>query len=69
MEKQQKSSEIGWIDENNHVFIMVTVGAIAGELNWEEADNIAAVDELEKFGLIEITTKGENLKVYLKRFV
>jgi predicted transcriptional regulator len=60
---------MGWIDENNYVFIMVTVGAIAGELNWNEADAMAAVEELEKFGLLEIAEKGKTLKVYLKRFV
>ncbi|MFR4352628.1 MAG: replication initiator protein A [Roseburia sp.] len=69
MEKQQRSSEMGWIDENNHVFIMVTARAIASELNWEEADTIAAVEELERFDLLEIAEKGENLKLYLKRFV
>lgn len=69
LEKQQKSVEMGWIDENNHVYIEASAGAIAQELNWEKEDIIAAVEELEGFGLLEITEKNKTSKVYLKRFV
>lgn len=69
LEKQQKSVEMGWIDEKNHVYILVNTGVIAQELNWENTDAVAAVEELEGFGLLEIIEKNKTLKVYLKRFV
>ena len=69
MEKQQKSAEMGWIDTHDHVFIMVNVAAVSTELNWESFETIAAIEELERFGLLEIAEKDEGMKLYLKRFV
>ena len=69
MEKQQKSVEMGWIDTHDHVFIMVNVAAVSTELNWESFETIAAIEELEKFGLLKIAEKAEDMKLYLKRFV
>ena len=69
MEKQQKSAEMGWVDTQDHVFIMVNVAAVSTELNWESFETIAAIEELESFGLLEIVEKGEGMKLYLKRFV
>lgn len=69
MEKQQKSVEMAWIDSQNHVYIMVDLAAIGVELNWEESEAVAAIEELEEFGLLEITEKDEGMKLYLKRFV
>ena len=69
MEKQQKSVEMGWIDEKDHAYILANVIAIGAELNWDEAEAIAAVEELERFGLVEIAEKSEEIKLYLKRFV
>ena len=69
MEKQQISVEIGWIDEKEHVYIQANVVAISAELNWDEAEAIAAIEELERFGLVEIAEKSEEIKLYLKRFV
>lgn len=69
MEKQQKSVEMGWIDTQDHVFIWVNAAAIGVELNWEESEAVAAIEELEKFGLLEIAEKAEDMKLYLKRFV
>ena len=69
LEKQQKSVEMGWIDTQDHVFIWVNAAAIGAELNWEESEAVAAIEELEKFGLLEIAEKDEVMKLYLKRFV
>lgn len=69
MEKQQDAVEMGWIDENNHVYIVVNPGAIAKELNWDLTEVTNSVEELEKYGLLEISERAENIKVYLKRFV
>jgi Mn-dependent DtxR family transcriptional regulator len=69
MEKQQKSVEMGWIDEKNHVFILVNVAEIGAELNWNESDVVAATNELEKFGLVEMIENVDGMKLYLKRFV
>ena len=69
LEKQQKSVEMGWIDEKDHVYILANVIAIGAELNWDETEALAAVEELERFGLVEIIEKSEDLKLYLKRFV
>lgn len=69
MEKQQKSVEMGWIDEKDHVYILANVAAIGAELNWAETEALAAVEELERFGLVEIAEKSEDIKLYLKRFV
>lgn len=69
MEKQQKSVEMGWIDEKKHVYIQANVVAISTELNWDEAEVLVAVEELERFGLVEIAEKSEEIKLYLKRFV
>lgn len=69
MEKQQKSAEMGWINTHDHVFIMVNVAAVSTELNWESFETIAAIEELERFGLLEIEEKAEDMKLYLKRFV
>lgn len=72
MEKQQKSVEMGWIDEKDHVFIMINPAEIGAELNWSKSDVVTATDELEKFGLAQIADKAEkdeNMKLYLKRFV
>ena len=69
MEKQQKSVEMGWIDEKDHVYILANVIAIGAELNWDEAEVLAAVEELERFGLLDIAEKDESMKIYLKRFV
>ena len=65
MEKQQKSVEMGWVDEREYVFIMVNLVEIGAELNWSKSD-------VEKFGLVEIADKpekAEKMKLYLKRFV
>ncbi len=72
MEKQQKSVEMGWIDEKDHVFIMINPAEIGAELNWSKSDVVTATNELEKFGLVQIADKAEkaeNVKLYLKRFV
>lgn len=69
MEKQQKSVEMGWIDEKDHAYILANIVAIGTELNWDEAEVLAAVEELERFGLVEIAEKSEDIKLYLKRFV
>lgn len=69
MEKQQKSVELGWIDSQDHVFIMINPAAVSTELNWESFETIAAIEELEIFGLLEIAEKDEGMKLYLKRFV
>ena len=69
MEKQQISVEMGWIDEKEHVYIQANVVAISAELNWDEAEALAAIEELERFGLVEIAEKSEEIKLYLKRFV
>lgn len=52
MEKQQKSAEMGWIDEKDHAYILANIVAIGTELNWDEAEVLAAVEELERFGLV-----------------
>ena len=69
MEKQQKSVEMGWIDEKDHAYILANIVAIGTELNWDEAEVLAAVEELERFGLVEIAEKSEEIKLYPKRFV
>ena len=69
MEKQQKSVEMGWIDEKDHAYILANIVAIGTELNWDSAETIAAIEELERFGLLEIAEKAEDMKLYLKRFV
>lgn len=69
MEKQQKSAEMGWVDTQDHVFVMVNVAAIGAELNWEESETVSAIEELKEFGLLEIAEKEEEMKLYLKRFV
>ena len=69
MEKQQKSVEMGWIDEKDYAYILANIVAIGTELNWDEAEVLAAVEELERFGLVEIAEKSEDIKLYLKRFV
>lgn len=69
MEKQQKSVEMGWIDEKDHAYILANIVAIGTELNWDESEALAAVEELERFGLVEIAEKSEDIKLYLKRFV
>lgn len=69
MEKQQKSVEMGWIDEKNHVYILANVATIGAELNWGEAEVLAALEELERFGLVESAEKYEDMKIYLKKFV
>ena len=48
---------------------MVNTAAIGAELNWEESEAVAAIEELEKYGLLEIAEKDESMKLYLKRFV
>lgn len=65
---QQKSVEMGWIDEKDHAYILANIVAIGTELNWDEAEVLAAVEELERFGLVEIAEKSEDIKLYLKRF-
>ena len=69
MEKQQKSVEMGWIDEKDRAYILANIVAIGTELNWDETEALAAVEELERFDLVEIIEKSEDLKLYLKRFV
>ena len=69
MEKQQKSVEMGWIDEKDHAYILANIVAISAELNWDEEEVLGAVEELERFGLVEIAEKFEDIKLYLKRFV
>ena len=69
MEKQQKSVEMGWIDGKDHAYILANIVAIGTELNWDETEALAAVEELERFGLVEIIEKSEDIKLYLKRFV
>lgn len=44
MEKQQKSVEMGWIDERNHVYILVNKVVIGAELNRSESDVGAATN-------------------------
>lgn len=68
VEKQQKSVEMGWIDEKDHVYILANETAIGAELNWAEAEVLAALEELERFGLVEIAEKSEDIKLYLKKF-
>lgn len=46
MEKQQKSVEMGWIDTQDHVFIQVNAATIGVELNWDESEVVAAIEEL-----------------------
>ena len=69
MEKQQKSVEMGWIDEKDHAYILANIVAIGTELNWDYAETIAAIEELERFGLLEMEKKAVDMKLYLKRFV
>ncbi len=69
MEKQQKSVEMGWIDEKDHVYILANETVIGAELNRDEAEVLAALEELERFGLVEIAEKSDDIKLYLKRFV
>ena len=69
MEKQQKSVEMGWIDEKDHAYILANIVAIGAELNWEESETVSAIEELKEFGLLEIAEKSEDIKLYLKRFV
>ena len=69
MEKQQKSVEKGWVDCHDHVFIMVDPVAVSTELNWDILETVVAIEELERFGLLEIAEKSEDMKLYLKRFV
>ena len=69
MEKQQKSVEKGWVDCHDHVFIMVDPVAVSTELNWDILETVVAIEELERFGLLEIAEKAEDMKLYLKRFV
>ena len=69
MEKQQKSVEMGGIDTQDYVYVLVNTAVIGAELNWEESEAVAAIEELEKYGLLEITEKAESMKLYLKRFV
>ena len=57
------------IDEKDHAYILANIVAIGTELNWDEAEVLAAVEELERFDLVEIIEKSEDLKLYLKRFV
>lgn len=57
------------IDEKDHAYILANIVAIGTELNWDEAEVLAAVEELERFGLVEIAEKFEDIKLYLKRFV
>ena len=59
----------GLIDEKDHAYILANIVAIGTELNWDEAEVLAAVEELERFGLVEIAEKSEEIKLYLKRFV
>ena len=49
--------------------ILANIVAIGTELNWDEAEVLAAVEELERFGLVETAEKSEDIKLYLKRFV
>ena len=65
LEKQQESVKMGWIDEKNHVYIMVDTEKLSSEINDIEADVAEAMKELEQVGLLEI----EDKKVYLKKFV
>ena len=57
------------IDEKDHAYILANIVAIGTELNWDESEALAAVEELERFGLVEIAEKSEEIKLYLKRFV
>lgn len=61
MEKQQKSVEMGWIDEKEHVYILVNADMIGAELNWSKSDVITAIEELEKFGLAQIADKAKKV--------
>ena len=51
------------------MYFKANVIAIGAELNWDEAEVLGAVEELERFGLVEIAEKSEDIKLYLKRFV
>lgn len=76
IEKQQKSTEMGWIDEKNHVYIIVSMEKLAAEINGDIGNIAAAMEELEQVGLLEMAEDGatvfstkNNRKVYLKRFL
>jgi hypothetical protein len=74
LEKQQDSSKMGWIDDNNHVYIIVNAEKLAIELNWNVEDTMAAIEELKNVGLLEmeeetVFSRIDDRKVYLKRFV
>ncbi len=67
MEKQQQSANLGWIDEQNHVYIIVVASVLMQELNWQAQELNEAMQELEQIGLLEITST-DRTKVYLKRY-
>ena len=78
LEKQQQSAKMGWIDENNHAYIMMEVEELGKELNWDVTNTVAAIQELEDIGLLELEGLQDaasvdsaitHRKVYLKRFV
>ena len=73
-EKQQESTKMGWIDENNHVYILISVEALAKEMNWNAVSTVAAIEELVNIGLLEMevapaATEMKDRKAYLKRLV
>ena len=69
MEKQQKSVEMGWIDDKDHVYILADATSIGAELNWDETEVVVAIEELERLGLAEIADRADKIKLYLKRHV
>src|SRR5574344_1725946 len=78
LEKQQQSTKMGWIDENNHAYIIMEAEELGKELNWDVANTLAATQELEDIGLLELEASQDiasadsavtRRKVYLKRFV
>lgn len=78
LEKQQESAKMGWIDENNHTYIMMDVEKLGKELNWDVTNTLLAIGELEDIGLLELENAQDalsvdadlaSIKAYLKRFV
>ncbi len=65
MEKQRVAVENKWVDDMNHVYILVNVDMLAAELNWMVEELQQSLLELEQVGLLEFVED----KIYLKRFV
>lgn len=73
LEKQQDSTKNGWVDDNNHVYILINLEKLALELNCNTKEIIIATTELINMGLLEteenhIISATTDRKVYLKRY-